>query len=344
MKACWCALIVALGGCSRESSVVVQPDPDRRWMNVAFDTAWIIGGSAADTILGYPARLTTLGDLVILTDPGHHQVTALRVKDGTLAWTNGAEEGHAFRRPLIMWSRPDHRIGVVDEDTQILTTIDSGGRTVSDLNLVESRFINGGCALKGKGTLVTSVDEMGPLYSLGTDARTATPVPMTVLGARGRSPIILQPFLENNHDWTSCVVATAFGGGLALWNGSAFTRHARYRESMPTPAPAIGKHNRMTDSGMREDSFPMVPRGAPSSALDVATVPGRIRVLFAGTSANHGRIIDDYDDQTLEYLGSTLLPSRVGEFAAPVPDLVVVLGKQRGFPIVVALRQRSVSP
>lgn len=344
MRILLCSAILLLSGCTRDATPVAFPDADRRWVNVVFDTAWIVGGSADDSILSYPSRLTSLGDLVVVTDPGKHQITALRAIDGTVAWTNGPEDGHRFMRPLITWPQPGQRIAVVDEDTQVLTIIDSTGRTVRDLDLDKSRFINGACALEGKGNLVTSVDGLGPVYSLADDGVTAAPVTMSALDAKGHDPLVLQSILQGNGDHTACVVATSFGGGLALWNGSEFTRETRYREYRPFLVPAKRERTRTTDSGKVRESFPVMPPHAVISALDVATIPGRVRVLFNGASANRGRIIDDYDDRTLEYLGSTLLPSRASDFATPSPDLVVVLGKQRGYPMIVALRQRTAAP
>lgn len=337
-------LIVMLLGCSRDSRVATPPDADRRWMKVALDTVWTVGGNAKDTVLSYPARLTSVDDLVIVADAGNHRLIALRARDGSVAWINGRDEGRSFRRPLVLWGQPGRQVSVVDEETQILTTVDSAGQTVSDLPLVESRFINGACALPGMGTLVTSVDDRGPLYSLAADGRTATRVPVAGLAAAGHDPLVLQPHLHHSSDWATCVVATSFGGGLALWNGSTFLREASYREHSPFPVPRRRTQKRTTDSGSVEESFPVLPRGARQSAVDLAVVPGRIRVLFAGSSPNHDRIIDDYDDRTLEYLGSVLLPMRASEFATPAPDLVVLLTTQRGFPMIVALRQRSIAP
>ncbi len=344
MKTLKCLVILLLAACAQDVKMATPPDADRRWMKVAFDTVWIVGGNARDSILSYPARLTSLGGLIVVSDLGRHQLIALRVRDGTVAWTNGPEDGHSFLRPLVVWPKPGNHIAVVDEDTQIMTIIDSTGRTVSDLALNPSRLINGACALQSRDNLVTSVDGLGPLYTLADDAVTAAPVTMSVLDGKGHDPLVLQPYLESNRDWATCVVATSFGGGLALWNGSAFTRETRYREYRPFPVPRKREQTRTTDSGDVKETFPVLPPGVVVSALDVATVPGRVRVLFNGTSANRGRIIDDYDDRTLEYLGSALLPSRAIQFATPRPDLVVVLSKQRGFPTIVALRQRATAP
>lgn len=344
MKKIACLVILSLLACSRDAIVKPPPDANRRWVNVSFDTMWTVGGFAGDSTLGYPSRLTSVGDLIIVSDPGKHQVTALRVSDGSVAWTNGAEDGHSFRRVLLVWPQPGRRSVVVDEDSQVLTILDSLGRTVTDMNLMKDRFINAGCALRGRGSLVTSIDDLGPLYVLSDDAKTATLVPMTVLGAKGHDPLILQSILEGNRDFTTCIVATTFGGGLALWNGSSFTAETPYREYQPFLVPATRQQTRATDSGEVKESFPVLPSRAVISMHDVATVPGRVRVLFGGRTANRGRIIDDYDDRTLEYLGSALLPSRASEFATPSPDVVVVLTKQRGFPMIVALRQRAVAP
>ncbi|MEP6731173.1 MAG: hypothetical protein ABJE10_11070 [bacterium] len=202
------------------------------------------------------------------------------------------------------------------------------------------RVLNGVCALNGKDALAASSDELGPLYSLAADGKTTRPIELTIPGTKGRDPLVLQSSLASNRDGTACVVAMAFGNGLSLWNGAAFTRVARYREDIAFPVPIMNTRMQMTPTGERKVTFPTMPHRAIESALGVAMVPGRVRVLFEGGTANKGRIIDDYDDRTLEYLGSILLPTPVTEFTAPTSDMIVMVAKRNGFPMLVALRQR----
>jgi hypothetical protein len=348
-----CLLLVFLASCSRDSSdssvstVSSRGQASastRRWLPATFDTAWTLGGNDADTVLSFPARLISVDDLVIVSDLGNHRIIALRAGDGAIAWVNGPQRGHPFGRALIIWPQPGHRIGVADEATQHVTSIDTRGRTVGELDLDPSHFVNAMCALEGKDALVASTDALGPLYTLAADGKTATPVPLTVLDAKGRDPLMLQSSLEPTRDGTACVVAMSLGGGLALWNGKSIARATPYREKIPFPVPVMTTQVQTTAAGKTEVTFPTVPHRAVESALSVATVAGRVRVLFEGTTADKGRIIDDYDDRTLEYLGSVRLPFRVKEFATPASDLIVVLTKRNGFPMLVALRQRPGRP
>jgi hypothetical protein len=221
-----------------------------------------------------------------------------------------------------------------------VTSIDARGRIVGEMDLDPSYLVDDMCALDARNPLVTSASRPGPLYTLAADGKTATPVPLGVLDAKGRDPLVLQSHLAPTGDGKACILATTFGGGLALWDGSSFPASTRYREEIPYPLPVTHTSTRVTDSGKTETTYPSLPPHAIQSALDVATVAGRVRVLFYGTTVDKGTIVDDYDDHSLEYLGSVRLPFAVSEFATPSPDLVVVLTMRNGFPMVVALRQR----
>jgi hypothetical protein len=343
-------LLVFLASCSRESgssprsagsSSVKTTAADRRWVAATFDTVWTLGGNDADTVLAFPARLISTDSLIILSDPGTHRILALRPADGTIAWMTGPQGGHPFRRAFIMWAQPGGRIAVVDEEIQRVTSIDARGRIVGEMDLDPSYLVDDLCALDGRDPLVTSASRPGPLYTLAADGKTATPVPFTVLDAKGHDPLVLQANLARTRDGKACVLATSFGGGLARWDGRSFTASTRYREDIPYPVPVMHTSTRVTATGKTETTYPTMPPRAIQSALDVATVAGRVRVLFYGTTAAKGTIVDDYDDRTLEYLGSVRLPFAVSEFATPSPDLIVALTLRNGFPMVIALRQRA---
>jgi hypothetical protein len=350
MRSRHCLLLLFLASCSRDSgrapdSGVSSLDKtsvaNRRWIPAKFDTAWTLGGDDADTVLAFPARLISADSLVIVSDPGTHRILALRPTDGTIAWMTGPQRGHPFKRAFIMWQQAGGRIGVVDEEMQRVTSLDARGRIVGEMDLDPSYLVDDLCALEGRDPLVTSASRPGPLYTLAADGKTATPVPLTVLGAKGHDPLVLQSTLARTRDGKACVLATSFGGGLARWDGTSFTASTRYREGIPYPIPVMHKSTRATPTGKTETTYPTMPRRAIPSALDVATVAGRVRVLFHGTTADRGTIVDDYDDRTLEYLGSVRLPFAVSEFATPSPELIVVLTLRNGFPMVVALRQRA---
>jgi hypothetical protein len=336
----WAISCLLLSACAHDAPERVAAN--RHWQPTQFDTAWTVGGNAADTLLGFPGRLVAADDFVIVTDPGYHRVFALRAADGSVAWINGSrDKGRTWQKPLILAPRSGHLVTVVDERTNRLTTIDMRGRTVDTTALDPARFVNGMCSLEGKDLLVTSTDDRGPLYTLAADGKTTTPVPLSFFDTKGQDPLVLQASFATNRERTVCAVGLNMGGWLALWNGTTFTRAVRYREDVPFPVPVLAKETRATDSGNVQVTYPRLPHDVVQGALDVAMSPGRVRVLFGGDTPQKGRIIDDYDEHTLAYLGSVLLPSRALDFATPTADLIVVITKHNGFPMLVALRTRA---
>ena len=320
-------------------------DSTRRWFATRFDTAWTLGGDAADTLLGSPARMKSVGGLVVMTDPGYRRVLALHAIDGSVAWINTQlTEGLPDRSHLLALApRGKHTIAVVDERNSRITELADDGSTQRVIAFRPQESVDAFCAV-GSGLLVNSTDSLGPLYTMSPDDRTKTRVPFPFDDGRDLNAVALQARMVSNPANTRCVMSLVFGGGLALWDGARFVLTARYIEEMPLPIPKKHETTKTTYGDERRGEFTVIhseqtrlPQDAIEGALDIAVTADRIRVLFLGRTALRGRIVDDYDAHTLAYLGSTVLPFFGQKLTAPSPDMIVILTERHTYPMLVAL-------
>ena len=96
--------------------------------------------------------------------------------------------------------------------------------------------------------------------------------------------------------------------------------HVTFARPVTTSSTIDGKRYRISRANPR----------APKASLTLVTGQGRtLQVLFGGSTADSGRVIDEYERASGRYLGSRVLPARVvaltdlkGDVAGIVPDPV----------------------
>lgn len=319
---------------------------DRRWRQVAFDTLWSLGGDPRDTLLGFPSRLASVGTRVVFSDPGFVRVVALDAKSGAISWIRGGRgvDRALFEKPLMLAVAGTDSVLVVDDHRRTTTLLGPGGKTLRVFDSTGTGAIDALCHLSRGRTVLATSDSAGPLF-LTTFGRTRpTPIPVSIPGLDGMHPLLLQGQLTRRADGKACAWSLDFGNWIALTDGHAFVKFARFREEVTVPRIDTVRHRRELPDGFEETVGFRMSGDTRGATTDVAAAPGRIRVLFGGATKYAGAIVDDFDDQTLEYLGSVRLPFGASALTAPAPDVLILLTERRGVPFIIALRQREVVP
>jgi hypothetical protein len=343
------SLVVAACGDRREThraGAKVEKDA-RRWSAVAFDTLWIVGGVPTDTLFGRPSHLASLGALIVFSDPGYRRVGALHAATGRIAWISGGRgrDESLFGKPLMLAAVGQDTLVVVDDRRGTMTYLDRAGRPVRAYERPTSgSIVNSICAMRANENLIATTGPAGPVFNADLAGRFRAPVSLSLSGHENAHPLVLQGQLVARHDRSACAMSLDFGNWIALLDGRATVRATRFPEQIHVPRVDTLSSRGTSDADSQETIQLKMAGRVREATLSIASVPGRFRVLFGGETADAARIIDDYDDKTLEYLGSIRLPLRANSLTTPEPETIVLLAERQGTPMIIALRQRAVRP
>jgi hypothetical protein len=349
LRTCMLAMLTVCASCSGgpDRRAIQDGEPvreTRSWIETIYDTLWTVGG-ASDSLLGFPSRLTTVGKLVVFSDPGFRRVVALNANDGRVAWiAGGLMNGvHSFEKPLIVTAVGPDTVAMVDDRTRELHLIASDGRLLRSTELPPGRRVNAMCDLAGSGLLISSTDSMGPTYTMDPRQLLPRPFPLGDPALAGRHPLLLQAMLAPRPDRGACVVAMAYGTWIGLTDGKRVLKVASYPENVLMPRIDSTTTRKTVGDDVETTTQVRMTGDTRSSALDVSSTERTIHVLFGGRTPAAGRIIDEYDATSLQYRGSRKLPFAAGAFTVPSPGVAVLVVERNGFPLIIALRERQLS-
>lgn len=321
-------LLALVLGCGRDAAPAA-----RAFTDVAFDTLWVRGG-IADTILEIPLHITADEELVYVSDASRAGLAALRVADGTTAWTAGGKGSGPgeFLRPVAVELLADGRLAVLDTDNGRLGFLDRSGRWLGHANLDEAQAA-GICGL-GDGSIVLSLTTTGEsVVRIDTAGHVLGRANLPWEFLAEESSLLHQGMLRSLPGREGCVLALFFGPGFAMFDGTSWSRTTDYIEQV-LPPEVRQREGRNGDLNIRTQSI----SGSTISSRALAVGDDRIWVQFDGETQHRGHIIDAYD-LTGRYLESLRMTARVNGLALS-GSVLLVLSQVDGIPLLTALRRK----
>jgi sugar lactone lactonase YvrE len=331
MKRACLLLTVLLAGACADRTV---PEPkERLFVAAAVDTLWV-RGSEADTVLEIPLGITADEEYVFVTDGARRGLAALNAKDGSTAWTAGypgAGPGE-FRRPAVIEVLPDGRIAVADTENGRLVFLDRSGKWLDQVPL-EHAQVSGLCGL-ADGTIVMTVSTAEQnVVVANTDGTVRARVALPWESLLSQPPLARQAMLDGFPDRSACVLATNFGPGLAIHDGSTWRMQRDYIETLPPPKVETQEQGN-SDRRVTTSSI----AGATIASRGIAVDDDHLYVHFEGTTADRGRIIDVYSHEG-RYQHSYRLDRRFRSLVV-VGETMYMFSQIEGIPRLTALRVR----
>ena len=322
-------IILALAiGCGRDAAPAA-----RTFTPATFDTLWVRGG-IADTILEIPLHLAADAEFVYVTDASRAGVAALRIADGTTAWTSGGKGSGPgeFLRPIAIEILPDGRLAVLDTDNARLGFLDRHGKWLGHAALEEAQAA-GICGL-ADGSIVLSLTTTGQsIARIDTTGHVLGRADLPWKFLTEESSLLHQGMLRHTPGRDGCVLALFFGPGFAVFDGASWKTTTDYIEQVLRPE-VRQREGRNGDTNIRTQSI----SGSTISSRALAVGGGRIWLQFDGETQHRGHIIDVYD-MSGRYLESLRMAARVNGLALS-DDTLLVLSQVDGIPLLTALRRR----
>lgn len=258
-----------------------------------------IGGTppVLDSELSYPVRIAASRSRFAVFDYGSQSVKMFSIT-GELLWSfgRGGQGPNEFRQVTRLRPGPGGTLWVTDMANARVTILTPDGRPERSVSLPE------GCAT----ALPFGDDILCVSYLPGSFARIVRsdgrvegfPDPPLL---EGLSPLVL----EGDAVWVQAANVRAVAGfyhsGFLVSVGPEMVQVARGVEAIPF-AEVLQWRNQFGETITR------VSPEAAEGMKSIGQVGSVVRVLFGGSSAAKGRIIDEYHAETLQYRRSFVLP------------------------------------
>jgi hypothetical protein len=292
------------------------PDLETPVRNVAvgrWDTAFVIGGTAEDTLLLMPRTLASGDGWFAAFDYGDDRVKRFD-PTGALVWAKGGTGSGPgeFRGNFGLQSEPGNLIWAADPDLARLTALDDTGGVVTTVALDAVRLA-GIAIVAGRPIAVTS----HPAYTLLELTRDGQIV--------ARHPPALAELADLQIFARSVVVASNGGGVWAM----AYPYGNLLVVYDDTTVRCVGKL-------VTGQSFPMGPVREPVFSVSAITlVDSMVVALGNGGGEGRNRHLDRYALSDCNYRGSVPLP---GRFSAVAHDGThYILGVQDPAPMLMGM-------
>lgn len=288
--------------------------PIRRVDPGSWDTAFVIGGTAEDTLLLMPRTLGTGRGWFAAFDYGDNRVKRFDTA-GALQWASGGSgEGPGeFRGNFGLQSGPENILWAADPSLARLTALDDTGGVVTSIPLGVER--PAGVAVVAGNPIVLSSNRLTALIELAEDgviiARYPPPIErLADLPEFARSVVVAS---NGGRLWA---VAYPYGNLLVVYDGTAVR--------------CVGKL-------VTGRAFPVAPVRKPVFSISAITlVDTTVVALGNGGGEGRNRHLDRYSLSDCGYLGSLPLPNRYAALAHDGSHCV--LAAQDSIPLLIGLR------
>lgn len=281
------AMAMLVAGC-RTSDVRRESTGKRKVRSGTAPTVlWSASGSTARGTWYYANRIAADSLQVYVLDSDMRTLTALRARDGAVAWTRGnTGDTVLFRFPLALTVDSNGEAIVADRDQHALLIFNPRGVVVRRIPMPPPIYAM--CSVSQELLLLTTALTK-PLWLVNGDGEllSSSNAPWPGLGTT--PPEMAGSFASSDaHD--ACVYALERGSGFAIWaNGSWGVSHAYVEQ--PDRAS--------TDR-------PPVVRAVASALVDSSVV-----VAFQGHGKKQGAFLDIYDGRTGVYRESLPAPEMI---------------------------------
>lgn len=322
---------IALAGLALSSGLPVLhgQSPQRTFPTGEWTHLWTRVGNLSDTVFFGPVRVLVHGDRVLVLDQEAPGVVALNLRDGSLAWRyarRGRGPGELMSPRAVTTDASGHVV-IGDALNRRLTVLDSGGRHLRDITPQVGLYPYDLCGLSDGGFLVVGPQPGRITVRLSQDGQILPGSAVTTSLPPGADVTLGLGFAVRTA--TDCVIALQRVGRIVGVSPEGI------RFDVQTVEPVV-----LADSlrAARGRSPRLPPTGA---ALAVAADEGAVSIAFDGRSDHFGRIIDEYDAATGQYVRSLIAPQPfVGRIVGLTRrgDIYVILHGREGDPALSAFR------
>lgn len=306
---------------------------ERTFLPAELDSLWSIGGTAADTLLLNPSRLSAGAEGVTLWDGGRNAVIRISAQ-GEALWTFGRQGGGPgeFRTVRGIAQLPGGGVAVVDNVNERLTLVDRDGRLAGETNL--SGMAPESVASLDDGSLVMLTRLAEPAFLVAdvngavvdsVDFASRPYLDLSLMARQGRvvgtGSGWVFGFTAGNGWWR-------IGGDRAA-EGFPYAEHADFPGLVTTVGEAVVDGRVATVRSTRAAE-------RVSTAMGFGVRGDTLFVHYYGETEYRGYLLDLFSLAEGFYIGSALLP----EWARAVaigPDAIYTL-RSDPFPVLTAYR------
>lgn len=306
---------------------------DRVFEAASFDTLWTLGTEADSTFALLWSPRSAPGGGLYVADIGNaklHYVNAA----GELVWSYGRRgqgPGELLEVRVFDVDAQGNAV-IIDNLNRRIVTVGRDGSLLSEYPLPQEMGHSSAVAALAGGDLAMA-HMSGPWTLLSQSGQLLNQIEPPWEGWADK------PFLELVGQAVSAQGSDRWvysfekaGEWIAFDGGEIEDRHPHI-EHLPFAEVVVTE----TQYGGSMVSF---GDNAIHATLDLAIREDTLFVLFSGATDSRGRVLDKYDVNTGDYLGSVLLPGRNIGVAIGDDGTIFTVGESQLFPTVTALRYR----
>ena len=304
---------------------------------VSFDSLWSLGEQADSSFALLWSPRSAPGGGLYVADIGNarlHYVNAA----GELVWSYGrrGQGPGELLEVRVIGVDPQGNAVIIDNLNRRIVTVGRDGSLLSERPLPQEVGHTSAVAPLDNGNFAVG-HFTGPWALLSNDGEFVERIEPPWEGFADK------PFLElvgqaipvrGSDRW---VYSFDAAGEWIVFDGGDVQGRYPHIEHVPFPEVLVTK----TENGATMVSYEGRP---PITTADLAVKQDTLFVLYYGTTEYSGRVIDKYDVNTGDYLGSVLFPSRATGVAFGDNGIVFAVSDSPLFPTVTALRYRADVP
>lgn len=305
----------------------------RVFETVAFDTLWSVGGVADSSFALLWSPRSVPGGGVYVADIGNaklHYVNAV----GELVWSYGRRgqgPGELLEVRVFDVDAQGNAV-IIDNLNRRIVTVAPDGNLLSEYPVPNGVGHTSAVAALAGGSL--AVAHWGGPWALISEERVLLnqiDPPWEGFADRPFLELVGQAIPVRGSDRWMYSFDTA-GEWIAFDGGEVAERYPHI-ENLPFSEVVVTE----TEQGGSMTSY---GDDATHTTLDLAVREDTLFVLFFGATENQGKVMDKYDVNTGDYLGSVLLPSRSRGVAVGDDGTLFAVDDEPLFPTVTALRYK----
>lgn len=330
-------LAAGLPGCAGTGDAEARvPAAERSVTATRWDTAWVRGGTADDTLLLLPLAVAADAERVYVLDGGAKRLVALNASDGALAWTAGRKgKGPGeFTGAVTLAAMPGGGVVVPDHENQRLSVFGVDGSLAREVSFRGVGYVQAVCPLADGSFLLSTLESSRPLVHLFATGEVIARRPLPWPDLDEAPPLARQTILAATPGHRACALGLVLGRGFAVFRDGAFAGPHRYVEWFDLPEVTT-----RTEDGGRTRRTASQVSGRRIAATELAADDSALFVTFEGEGRDRGRLIDRYDLRTGRYLGTLRYPRPLTK-AVLAGGRFLLLHDSGGYPTLLAATPR----